>query len=41
MKVQAGVYIEYKYIKKARKMGLNISAVANEALRVATGSRMK
>jgi len=33
MKVIQTVYVEYKLIKKAKMIGMNISAVCNEALR--------
>lgn len=35
MKVTASVYVDYKLIKRARELGLNMSAVCNEALRKA------
>jgi post-segregation antitoxin (ccd killing protein) len=35
MKVSATFYLEYKTIKKCREMGLNMSAICNEALRTA------
>jgi post-segregation antitoxin (ccd killing protein) len=35
MKVIQTVYMEYKLIKKAKTLGMNISAVCNEALRSA------
>lgn len=40
MKVTASVYIDYKLIKKARELGLNMSAVCNEALRKAVGVKL-
>jgi len=35
MKVTASVYLEYKYLKRAKELGINMSAVCNDALRKA------
>ena len=40
MKVTASLYIDYKLIKKAKALKLNMSAVCNEALKKAVSMKV-